>query len=393
MQDLYIQAEAFISSMQQFERTKLKGNELTKRLEEIKQSIKTTGTYFHTKEELDFGAKLAWRNSNRCVGRHFWRQLDVFDCRKLYDASSVFKALEHHIEHAFNNGTIKSTITIFAPRNPSKQTTDRVRILNHQLIRYAGFENIDKTILGDPHSKSLTKALLSNGWRPKYKTAFTPMPWWIEINGKKIEPYTIFESKAHLLHEVKLEHPDNKRFNQLDLKWYSMPILSDMALVIGGIIYPCAPFNGWYMGTEIGARNLADEERYNYLPKIAEVFKLDKKDDRTLWRDRAIVELNRAILYSFDRDHVRIGDHHNITRQFEKFCENEEKAQCPITGDWSWLVPPISASQTPTFYQEFDPNVVKHTNFFYQKDLSESENLGEQTKNASKQSKCPYHLN
>ena len=393
MQDLYIQAEAFISSMQQFERTQLNEREFIKRLDEIKYSIKTTGTYCHTKEELAFGAKLAWRNSNRCVGRHFWKQLDVFDCRKLNDAPSVFKALEHHIEHAFNHGSIKSTITIFAPRNASTQTADVVRILNHQLIRYAGFENSDKTILGDPHSKSLTESLLSNGWIPRSKTAFTPMPWWIEINGKKIEPYAIFESKAHLLNEIKLEHPDNKNFNQLGLKWYSMPILSDMALVIGGIVYPCAPFNGWYMGTEIGARNLADEERYNCLPKIAEVFRLDNKNNRTLWRDRAIVELNRAVLYSFDRDKVRIGDHHNITRQFEKFCENEGKAKCPITGDWSWLVPPISASQTPTFYQEFDPNVVKHTNFFYQNDLHKSIHSGETTKNGFKKSKCPYHLN
>ena len=27
-----------------------------------------------------------------------------------------------------------------------------------------------------------------------------------------------------------------------------------------------APFNGWYMGTEIGARNLADADRYDLLP-------------------------------------------------------------------------------------------------------------------------------
>ena len=83
MQDLYIQAEAFISSMQQFEGTQLNERGFIKRLDEIKHSIKTTGTYCHTKEELTFGAKLAWRNSNRCVGRHFWRQLDIFDCRKL----------------------------------------------------------------------------------------------------------------------------------------------------------------------------------------------------------------------------------------------------------------------------------------------------------------------
>jgi nitric-oxide synthase len=141
------------------------------------------------------------------------------------------------------------------------------------------------------------------------------------------------------------------------------------------------------MGTEIGARNLADEDRYNYLPQIAKIFQLDTKNNRSLWRDRAIIELNRAVLYSFDRDKVKIGDHHAITRQFEKFCENETNSKCPITGDWSWLVPPISASQTPTFSQEFDPTVVQHTNFFYQASPLEGNNQAPAPKG-----KCPYHI-
>ena len=138
-------------------------------------------------------------------------------------------------------------------------------------------------------------------------------------------PYPIFEEKPDLLKEVLLEHPENPAFKRLGLKWYSIPILSDMALVIGGIVYPCAPFNGWYMGTEIGARNLADETRYNSLPKIAELFKLETKTNRSLWRDRALIELNRAVLHSFDCAGIRIGDHHSLTRQFEKFCEAKQK--------------------------------------------------------------------
>ncbi len=71
MQDLYIQAEAFISSMQQFEGRPSNSDKWKQRLNSIKQSIEETGTYTHTSEELSFGAKLAWRNSNRCIGRHF----------------------------------------------------------------------------------------------------------------------------------------------------------------------------------------------------------------------------------------------------------------------------------------------------------------------------------
>lgn len=388
MQDLYIQAEAFISSMQQFEGNQSNSDKWRQRLKSIKKSIEETGTYIHTQQELTFGAKLAWRNSNRCIGRHFWRQLDVFDCRALQTKEAILNALENHVAFSFNKGAIKSAVTIFAPKNQISKSSDPVRILNHQLIRYAGFTNDDGTILGDPHSLSFTQELEKHGWKAPEKNPFTPLPWLIQINGEVQDPYPIFEEKPHLLTEVQIEHPENEAFKTLGLKWYSTPILSDMALLIGGIHYPCAPFNGWYMGTEIGARNLADETRYDYLPQIAKIFQLDTKNNRSLWRDRAIIELNRAVLYSFDRDKVKIGDHHAITRQFEKFCDNEAKSKCPITGDWSWLVPPISASQTPTFSQEFNPSVVKHTNFFYQASSLEANNQ------ASKPGagKCPYHI-
>ena len=76
-------------------------------------------------------------------------------------------------------------------------------------------------------------------------------------------------------------------------------MISDMRLEIGGISYTAAPFNGWYMGTEIGARNLADHDRYNLLPAVAEMMDLDTSRNGTLWKDKALVELNVAVLHSF----------------------------------------------------------------------------------------------
>jgi hypothetical protein len=38
----------------------------------------------------------------------------------------------------------------------------------------------------------------------------------------------------------------------------------------GGVQYTAAPFNGWYMVTEIGARNFGDIARYNLLPMVAQ---------------------------------------------------------------------------------------------------------------------------
>ena len=41
---------------------------IEKRLSEIENEINLTGSYTHTYEELSYGAKMAWRNSNRCIG-------------------------------------------------------------------------------------------------------------------------------------------------------------------------------------------------------------------------------------------------------------------------------------------------------------------------------------
>lgn len=48
-----------------------------KRLAEVLQTIKETGTYDLTEKELMFGAKMAWRNAPRCIGRIQWNRLQV----------------------------------------------------------------------------------------------------------------------------------------------------------------------------------------------------------------------------------------------------------------------------------------------------------------------------
>ena len=54
-------------------------------------------------------------------------------------------------------------------------------------------------------------------------------------------------------------------FEHLGLKWFCVPTVSAMAVDCGGLLFTACPFNGWYMSTEIRARNLADTHRYNKL--------------------------------------------------------------------------------------------------------------------------------
>lgn len=334
-----------------------KTEEIKERIRYVENEIQNTGTYTHTYEELEHGAKMAWRNSNRCIGRLFWDTMHVRDARKASTEAEIFSELEEHLKYASNEGRIRPTITIF---RPSISGVPDIRIWNHQLIRYAGYKN-EYGMTGDPASLEFTKKCEDLGWRGK-KTHFDILPWVVQI-GDRI-PVWKEVNLNHVL-EVNLSHPEYSWFEDLGLKWYGVPIISDMRLEIGGISYKAAPFNGWYMETEIGARNLADEYRYDMLPKVASCMGVDTSKASTLWKDKALIELNISVLHSFKEAGISIVDHHTAAQQFKTF-ENKEK-QCgrELTGDWTWLIPPVSPATTHIFHRSYR-NEWKSPNYFYQ---------------------------
>ncbi|MDQ0350259.1 nitric-oxide synthase [Alkalibacillus filiformis] len=326
------------------------------RIEEVDQEIVDKGFYEQTFEELEYGAKVAWRNSNRCIGRLFWDQLHVIDKRHLKTEEAIFQALVEHIDFATNGGRIRSTISVF----PQLKQGEKVRVWNHQLIRYAGYVT-EQGVIGDSDSIEFTNKCIELGWEPKYGH-FDILPLVIQINDN--EPRW-FEIPEDVLIEVPIHHPEYDWFSDLNLQWYAVPIISDMSLDVGGITYPAAPFNGWYMGTEIGARNFADEYRYNMLPMIAEYMGLNVKRQSTLWKDRALLELNTAVLHSFKEAGVSIVDHHTAAQQFKKFEEKEATENRDVTGKWTWLIPPVSPATTHIFHKPYSNEIVK-PNYFYQ---------------------------
>ena len=330
---------------------------LQPRLLEVEQRLQSDGTYSHTYDELANGARLAWRNSNRCLGRHLWHELDVRDRRDLSTEQGMFEAILDHIAAATNGGQLRSTITVFRP--------DGRRIWNPQFCRYAGYRQSDGTVLGDPMQVGFTEALLSMGWDPGKRGRFDLLPIVIQLPGK--EPCW-FELPKELVLEVPIRHPEYSWFADLELRWYALPAVSNMAFDCGGIQYTAAPFNGFYMGTEIGARNFGDTDRYDQLPLIAERLGLDTSSERNLWRDQAVVELNRAVLYSYEQAGVRMADHHTLTRSFMEFTASEHQCGRSVQVDPRYVVPPISASLTPTFHASFDGEQILKPNFFLQSD-------------------------
>jgi nitric-oxide synthase len=326
------------------------------RLLEVRRRIAESGSYEHTEEELRHGARLAWRNSNRCIGRLFWETLEVVDERRLETEEQIAGALLRHIGSATNGGRIRPTITVFRQAGRSGR---EIRIENYQLIRYAGYET-EEGIVGDPDSVDFTKRCRELGWQGE-RTAFDVLPLVVRIGDRTPRLFPI--PRDHVL-EVPLSHPELPGLADMQLKWYAVPIVSNMRLEIGGISYTAAPFNGWYMGTEIGARNLADERRYNLLPAVASLMGLDMRHESYLWRDRALVELNVAVLHSYKKHGVMIVDHHTAAQQFTRFEERESRCGRGVTGDWTWLIPPISPATTPIFHNHYEDRTVT-PNFFH----------------------------
>ncbi|MGG0300212.1 nitric oxide synthase oxygenase [Bacillus albus] len=326
------------------------------RMKEIQFEIEKTGTYEHTFEELVHGSRMAWRNSNRCIGRLFWSKMHILDAREVNDEEGVYNALIHHIKYATNDGKVKPTITIFKQYQGEE---NNIRIYNHQLIRYAGYKT-EMGVIGDSHSAAFTNFCQELGWQGE-GTNYDVLPLVFSVDGK--EP-VYKEIPKREVKEVPIEHPEYP-ISSLGVKWYGVPMISDMRLEIGGISYTAAPFNGWYMGTEIGARNLADHDRYNLLPAIAEMMNLDTSRNGTLWKDKALIELNIAVLYSFKKQGVSIVDHHTAAQQFQQFEKQEAACGRVVTGNWVWLIPPLSPATTHIYHKPY-PNEILKPNFFHE---------------------------
>jgi nitric-oxide synthase, bacterial len=326
-----------------------------RRRAEVLNEIATTGTYTHTPHELELGAKLAWRNHTRCIGQLFWRTLTVRDCRAVRTIDELAKHLDSHLAWAFNDGAVRPIISIFAPDTPG---TPGPRIDNPQLVGYAGFQQPDGSVVGDPASCWLTERLAALGWTPE-PGRFERLPLLIEADDgrgwRELDPSTC--------PDVPITHPRYAWFADLGLRWYAFPTVSEMRLEIGGITYPAAPFTGWYVSTEVGARNLGDADRYDMLSVVARRMGLDTSTNRTLWKDRALIELNVAVLSSYETAGVKVVDHHTIADQFHRYAQTSARAGEPVHAEWSWIVPPMAGSATPVYGEHYDTAILR-PNFF-----------------------------
>lgn len=316
------------------------------RLAQVRAEVARTGTYTHTAQELAWAARAAWRHAARCSGRDKWRTLRLRDCREASSPREVATETIEHLRVATNGGRVRSYITVFAPDAPGRPGP---RILNGQAVRYAGYPRGDG-FAGDPANAALTALAEALGWEGG-GGRFDILP--LVVTDAAGQPHRFDLPRGAVL-EVPISHPEFAWFASLGLRWYAVPVITDMYLEAGGIRYPCTPFNGWYQASsEVGVRNLGDEGRYNMLPAVAEGMGLDTSSRSTFWPDRAAVELAAAVHHSFKAAGVMVTDHQSELQRFARFAELEQAAGRAWCADWGWIVPPISGSTTPAFHQAY----------------------------------------
>lgn len=316
------------------------------RVNEVLTSIRETGTYAHTLDEIRHGARVAWRNAPKCINRKYWSTLDVIDARGATTNEDMFEAIKEHLHRGVEADHVPVLMTVFRPQTPG--TNDGPRIWNSQLMRYAGHRDASGGVVGDPAEVDFTDVLKKHfGWAPEKTGMFDALPIVVQINPET--PPAMFTLPDQCFLEVPIRHPTIRGISQLGLKWYGIPAVSNITMDLGGLHYTAAPFNGWYMVTEIATRNFGDESRYNLLPQIAEAMGLDTSTHDTLWRDHALAAINYAVFDSFKRDRVSIADHHTCAEAFADWYVEELKTRGYAPGNWKWIVPP-TASSTSSIY-------------------------------------------
>ena len=296
-QSIYGEAEEFIRA---FHRARPKAGQVEARLAKVREEVMATGTYRHKPAELAYGARLALRDSGWCPANVPWRGLLVRDLRQVRDSAEVAVQCVQHLKMSTNEGTVRPMVSVFAPDTPWRPGP---RIRNDQLVRYAGYAE-QARVLGDRRYVDFTNAVCRLGWRPPPgRTAFDKLPLVVQTPHEGV---CVFPLPRDVVREVALVHPELPWFATLGLRWHAVPVISNRKLRIGGITYPAAPYNGVYICQAIGEDVFADDAAYGLARVVADRLGLDTTSDRTLWRDRAVVELNRAVLHSFDAASVTI---------------------------------------------------------------------------------------
>lgn len=236
----------------------------------IEAAITATGAYELTFDELQHGARVAWRNAPKCPNRSKWAELTVSDCRHVTTNSEMFRGVLSMLDASISSGATKTSMVVFQPRRPGEKQGPRV--WNGSVLRFAGYEGLGspltRGVLGDPADAEFTSMLITRfGWvPPSPRSRWDVLPLLLQLD--ETQPPQLFSIPSVYAPILPIRHPSDQRFDSLGLRWFGIPVVSLLEITVGGLSFTACPFVGWFADTEV-VRDLTDASRYNVLPEVA----------------------------------------------------------------------------------------------------------------------------
>jgi nitric oxide synthase oxygenase domain/subunit len=107
-----------------------------KRWKSVQKEIEATGTYELTETELIYGAKLAWRNAQRCIGRIQWQKLQVCYQNIQIKKKKLIKLHQstHMISLSFSS--YRWTYSSLQITKPRSRLTTHLRVQNFIVLKF-----------------------------------------------------------------------------------------------------------------------------------------------------------------------------------------------------------------------------------------------------------------
>ncbi|EME47190.1 hypothetical protein DOTSEDRAFT_77571 [Dothistroma septosporum NZE10] len=339
------------------DRTEVDGSDLSS----ANVQARMGGQWDPTLAELEHGVRLAWKHSQRCIMRSEYKTLQVCDLRHVQESKQMGSSLVEHLGRAFGGGNITPTVFVF----PARKRGERGPLVwNSQILSFAGYQNNDGSILGDPANAELTAEVIALGWTPpRLRTRWDLLP--IVTMAERDDP-VITEIPEGLFPLVLITHPRYRlQFERLGLRWVPAPALSQLGFEIGGVQYTAAPFVGWFMDAEIGVRDLADHSRYNVLPQVITSLGWSNSEqdlerapehERLALLSTAQAELNYAVFHSFTAAGVKMSDTLSASSMYSTFDDEHFRDKgFRLPANPYWLAPP-QGSIIPIWHRGGSPN-------------------------------------
>jgi nitric-oxide synthase len=180
------EARAFLTLFyQESGRTK---SALGKRWAEVRRSLSKTGTYEHTQQELAYGARVAWRNHGRCIGRLYWE--------------SILDRMVQHARFAWRGSHSFNDLRFCA--GPVEHAACYIE--SDQITQYAGYIQPDGSVLGDRQNVEATRISASLGFRaPDPRCRFDLLPILMRDRSDRL---VLGEVPRNSIREVSIVHPN-----------------------------------------------------------------------------------------------------------------------------------------------------------------------------------------